>query len=56
MTGGESKTNKLKELDSDPFGLGSVGDVNGSSKMNINLGGEEDDSMMTEKDAAARLK
>ena len=24
--------------------------------MNINLGGEEDDSMMTEKDAAARLK
>ena len=58
MTGGEQKTNKLKELDSDPFGFGQSGNdrsAGGGGGMSINLGGE-DESMMNEKDAAARLK
>ena len=59
MTGAtESKTNKLKELDNDPFGMGSLNSSStgeGSNKININLGGE-DDKMMSDKDAAARLK
>ena len=51
----ESKQSKLKGLDSDPFGLGGSSGTGGA--MSINLGStEEDDKMMTEKDAAARLK
>ena len=51
----DSKQNKLKGLDSDPFGLGSTSGTGGA--MSINMGSAEDDEkMMTEKDAAARLK
>ena len=55
MGGGEKKSNKLKELDSDPFGLSSGGAAASGGAMSINLGGD-DDKMMSDKDAAARLK
>lgn len=54
---GDTKTNKLKQLDADPFGFGSSSSATGgSTKMTVNLGGEDDPNAMSEKQAQERLK
>ena len=52
----DNKSNKLKELDNDPFGMGAAASsAAGTGGMSLNLGGE-DDKMMDNKQAQDRLK